>query len=318
MSKQCPRTWEVEAVRDGRLRGAAREAFQRHVRHCADCAREQAALEQLGTRLREHAADGVDDVGARRLRQQILAEANRALLQPRERSRRWLRPSLGLALIALLAALSARVASRRAAVGEVPRALQLTAAKGARFTHERRRDLEYVELYEGSLDIRFDHRSRLTLVVRTPDGEVRDFGTTFRVTVARGHTSDVSVREGAVLLQRHGFEDVLLHAGEAFHAPANPEPLPPSAASDAGTAPAQPAHPPRARAAKARAAATREQPATRSGAEEEDRSYLHVLELLHAGQTDAARAAAAAYLQEFPNGFRRPEVERIARINQCL
>jgi anti-sigma factor ChrR (cupin superfamily) len=45
----------------------------------------------------------------------------------------------------------------------------------------------------------------------------------------------------------------------------------------------------------------------------EDAAYLRVLALLRAGRSDEARAAARAYLARFPRGFRRPEIEPLAR-----
>src|SRR5262249_43628519 len=44
----------------------------------------------------------------------------------------------------------------------------------------------------------------------------------------------------------------------------------------------------------------------------EDAAYLLIVALQRQGRTDAARAAAATYLTEFPSGFRRPEVLRFA------
>jgi len=47
----CPRLFEVEAMRDGRLSGTERANFERHLTHCSDCAREARALDQLATAL---------------------------------------------------------------------------------------------------------------------------------------------------------------------------------------------------------------------------------------------------------------------------
>lgn len=45
----------------------------------------------------------------------------------------------------------------------------------------------------------------------------------------------------------------------------------------------------------------------------EDAAYLGVLSLLRQGRTDDARSAARKYLADFPQGFRRVEMERVAR-----
>jgi len=44
----------------------------------------------------------------------------------------------------------------------------------------------------------------------------------------------------------------------------------------------------------------------------EDNAYLQIVELLRSGRVAEARAKSAQYLHLFPNGFRRPEVEKIA------
>jgi hypothetical protein len=46
---------------------------------------------------------------------------------------------------------------------------------------------------------------------------------------------------------------------------------------------------------------------------EEDIAYLQVIALMRDGRREEARLAAKNYLRRFPNGFRRVEVEAIAR-----
>ena len=48
----CPRSWEVEAARDGRLTGEARNSLELHLEQCETCAREQRIMHSLGERLR--------------------------------------------------------------------------------------------------------------------------------------------------------------------------------------------------------------------------------------------------------------------------
>ena len=47
---------------------------------------------------------------------------------------------------------------------------------------------------------------------------------------------------------------------------------------------------------------------------EEDLVYLRVLALLRDGRKGEAHLLAEDYLRRFPNGFRRPEIERIATL----
>jgi hypothetical protein len=49
----------------------------------------------------------------------------------------------------------------------------------------------------------------------------------------------------------------------------------------------------------------------------EDESYLRIVALSRAGAVEDMRRAAQRYLQRFPTGFRRPEVERLAATRQA-
>jgi hypothetical protein len=46
---------------------------------------------------------------------------------------------------------------------------------------------------------------------------------------------------------------------------------------------------------------------------DEDGAYLRVLRLLRSGREDEARAAAKDYLRRFPTGFRREEMQQLAK-----
>jgi outer membrane protein assembly factor BamD (BamD/ComL family) len=45
----------------------------------------------------------------------------------------------------------------------------------------------------------------------------------------------------------------------------------------------------------------------------QDAAYMRILSLQAAGQAEAMRAAANAYLRAYPNGFRRAEAEELSR-----
>jgi hypothetical protein len=321
MSDQgCTRRWEAEAERDGRLTQDARAAYERHVQHCADCASERAELAQLGEALRASHAELRDDIVLRRVRQNVLSGANREVLKS-EPAQVWGSGRVRAALLLLMAAgaLTAVWLVRRAtAPGPEPVALHLVAHSGARFEHERRGRLEYVVLNDGTLDIAFDRRLHAELLVRVPDGEVRDYGTKFRVTVREGRTDELAVREGAVVLRRYGLQDRIVRAGEVFKA----EPIattvtaidagrlgaPPTAAVDVGRPEAPASLPPSLNAAHK----PPNNKSARPTPDQQDRAYLHILALVKEGRTAEARVAAQLYQREYPNGFRRSEVERIA------
>jgi len=93
----------------------------------------------------------------------------------------------------------------------------------------------------------------------------------------------------------------------------------PVATSEASTLPRssamapEAAMPPSTASAHTRAARRRLTGAIDSTSETaEDDAYLQIVELLRQGREREARAKAAQYLRNFPHGFRRPEVAKIA------
>jgi hypothetical protein len=194
--------------------------------------------------------------------------------------------------------------------------LRLVASSGARFDRERRPGLDYVALHEGALSVDFTRGPHADLLVRVPDGEIRDLGTVFRVVVSASHTSEISVSEGAVVFRRPGAADVILLAGESFQRAADSD-----AADSGAVASSEPALRNGAARAKrtarlqARPLAARAPDSPRAppaAASAEDAAYLRMVGDLQAGHVQAARVAARAYLRAFRNGFRRSEVERVA------
>ncbi|MDB4933837.1 MAG: hypothetical protein JWP87_809, partial [Labilithrix sp.] len=73
MTTRCPRGWEVEAVRDGRLVGDARERAVAHRAECASCAADARYVEQLASRLRASEVPEPDEASVRLLREEVLA-----------------------------------------------------------------------------------------------------------------------------------------------------------------------------------------------------------------------------------------------------
>src|SRR5688500_17612150 len=73
VNASCPRLFEVEALRDGRLTGVERASFERHLGTCVDCSREADALDNLGRALRERAPSAPDELHVRRERTRLLA-----------------------------------------------------------------------------------------------------------------------------------------------------------------------------------------------------------------------------------------------------
>ncbi len=193
-----------------------------------------------------------------------------------------------------------------AAANAVTRAIDVAQPAGpAAFVRQPSPAGEHIALNEGTLAFR-TRGSGPKLRVVVPDGELEDVGTEFRVTVAGGRTVSIEVSEGLVLFHRHGAEDVRLPAGATWHA------LPVAVAAGAQAPASQPVASAASQVPKAMPSASRELPsaATDSG---EDAAYLRIVALIRESRREEARVASQEYLRRYPNGFRRVEVEQLAR-----
>ncbi|MEA2749895.1 MAG: hypothetical protein QOI41_4038, partial [Myxococcales bacterium] len=143
-------------------------------------------------------------------------------------------------------------------------------------------DVERFDLRDGTLHLRVRRPpGGRRVVVTVPDGEIEDVGTTFDVVVSDRHTERVSVQEGRVVVRLTDRAPVTVESGRAWRR------SPPAKAVTATTA-------------------------RLSDGEREDAAYLDVLRLLREGNDTEARTAASRYLHDFPAGFRRTEMERVA------
>jgi len=220
-------------------------------------------------------------------------------------------------------------------------------ASAARWSRHDEPGTTLVRLDDGELELHVaggDTAHRL--VVSVPDGELDDLGTTFRVTVSGGSTTAIAVLEGAVVARLIGRPPVFLVAGERWApAPIAPpvvtttparEPAPaavpakrPSrAAVPPPTPPPPPAAPPPSLSAELSAAVRLYERGDLGGAIDglrafivhhgtnpraEDARYLLVLALQRSNDPSGARDAARDYLGHHPDGFRRAEIEAIAK-----
>jgi hypothetical protein len=347
----CPRLFEVEARHDGRLAGSERHSFERHLLSCAACAQEARALEALRTELRARSPHPSDELQLRRERTRLLAAFNRTLVQqPAARSRA--RLAFGLAASMLTLAVVLWFGASRL-FGPAPPQVVIQAAAGAVWSQHSAEDSELVTLKSGTLNIvvRREPGER-ALRVLLPDGELQDIGTTFSVTVENRHTTRVQVDEGSVLLERRGRAPSIILAGDTWLA-LSPVAQKPSSAQPAPAASERPLAAPSPTPTAATAVAARREPAPRTAANStdlaasdfraamlalntgqaktaaaafqrfsqrypsdpraEDAAYLRVLALVRAGDVNAQRAAAQSYLDRYPRGFRRAEIERMLR-----
>ncbi|MFZ5892740.1 MAG: FecR domain-containing protein [Myxococcota bacterium] len=210
----CPRAFEVEALRNGRLSGTERNSFERHLALCSECAQEAAELEALGQALHACHPAQRDELHLRRERTRLLAAFDRAPAEPRPIfARRWLPTALvaGCALLFAFWRLRAPVPS----IAKFNAVVH--AADGARWSRTQQGERETIVLAQGSLWISVRHgQAPASLRVQLPDGELEDIGTTFSVTVADGRTERVSVEEGQVILRLRSGAPVALTGGQSW------------------------------------------------------------------------------------------------------
>jgi FecR protein len=240
----CPRQFEVEAARDGRLIGAELASFERHMVGCPACLREAKAFEGVADALRASPRDarGEDMLHVRRERTRLLAAFDRALVGAEHSSgaRRRLLWSAAVTALVTCAFVLWRV---RPAAQPVHASAVVHADSTAVWSARRDGNREQIVLDRGALWIHVDHSSgddRLLVVL--PDGELEDTGTTFTVSAEEGRTMRVAVQEGSVVIRIRGQPPVSVGAGDIWVPEARPVALA-SASASACASSAPPAQP---------------------------------------------------------------------------
>jgi ferric-dicitrate binding protein FerR (iron transport regulator) len=342
---RCKRTWEVEALVDGRLDEKERSSLERHLAGCADCTRAREQMSKLSEVLGELPSPDPKPLEVRRQRAALLARANEEVVEASPRGRRTALVALAFAALVVLALAFLRGrTSPEVAKPSAPPAPEFEVAdvSHADFASERVDSVSRVTLRSGSLGFHVEHvKPGARFIVAVPDGEVEVRGTRFTVDVVDGHTRAVRVTEGVVEVRLDGFKG-LLRAGESWpretaaveppptqptEAPSVTPPPPPPSATTSATAqpkPAVSAPTPGARFAEAMRAYSagdygeadrllgafvRDFPDdTRS----EDAMFLVADARTRRGDPAGARAAAADYLRRYPDGLRAPAARRLA------
>jgi len=346
----CPRLFEAEAMRDGRLAGAERAGFQRHLKVCSACSREVQALDALAESLRASPPDdaAADELRVRRERTRLLAAFDGVLMAPSSGSvwhwRLW--PATGAALVVAILLLP-RV--RRPAEAPARSSMAVVHADStAVWTQRMVAGRENVVLEHGALWIHIDHPSgggRLLVVL--PDGELEDIGTTFMVSADDGHTTRIAVQEGHVVLRLRSRAPIALGPGDTWM----PDPRPVASGAASGAPSIDPAPtfriepgerrmpPPRPSASLVASDASdpsldfraamaaldlgdNHQAATAFAdflqryprdPRSEDAAYLRVVAIQRSGDRAGTKQAALEYLRRYPAGFRQAEVEILSR-----
>jgi TolA-binding protein len=345
---QCDRLWEVDALREGRLGPKDADAAKRHADTCSVCGAARARSEELdswlaGASLREPTA-----LELRRTRVRVLRSVG--VDQPVTKPRIAVRVAFASAAVCLIglgiffghrrfAVKTASVAIAQPAPSSAPQkaaeensdfAATVRASVGARWTQARDGSIEHVELDEGKLSIHVRHRNEgEQVVVDLPDGTLEDRGTTFEIEAHGGHTTRITVIDGAVAFRIRGAAEIVLGAGSTWPEP--PAARPSHASTTTALASAAPQPDDDGSASYAAAVSLlrhRSFAAAASGFHDyvqahphepdaEDASYLEAVALAQAGDTTGAIAAAERHLASYPRSFHRKEASLlIARLSR--
>jgi FecR-like protein len=241
----CGRTWEAEAIADGRLDGPARASFERHAGICQACGEELRALARIADRVRELPDYASRAIDKRRVRIAVIQRANLHLMRGK-------RPGLSVWAFAAIAACTlvlAMVGARYGALKHVPPppirdpAFEIVDVGHASWTTTAAAGVAHVRLSVGTAAIHVEHlASGQRFLVDLPDGDLEVRGTRFQVSIADDRTMRVEVSEGVVALRLFREPEVVLMAGQQWSAPATVEPGPAAASA------APPSRPPNAQA----------------------------------------------------------------------
>jgi len=313
-------------MRDGRLTGPELASFGRHMTTCRACAHEADALDELADRLR---ADGVvnaptDELRVARARTRLLADFDRALVASGGRgTRRWLLWSATAVAVACGLFVAARSRLTSPIAGGPGTVIHSEA--GTIWSRQVDGDAERIFLERGALAIHVAHATsrRGRLVVVLPDGEIEDIGTTFTVRAADGHTKQVAVQEGSVLLRVRGSAPVALSAGQTWAAERTwasnarstirPEPIAPAAAAPKTKHEPQQAYMEKAPPRRVRAPLEPDEPA-------QSREFRAAVRLLERGEDCEAASRFSKYVvASYPDDPRTEDAAylRVIALQRC-
>ncbi|MFO0642102.1 MAG: FecR domain-containing protein [Polyangiaceae bacterium] len=232
----CQRTWEAEAVVDGRLGEKEKASFDRHTSECAACRDAVARLRTLASLLASVPSTPRSDLDRRRQRNALLRAANAAVVDAKPRVPRIaFALTAGVALAAALAFVFGRSEAPKGASVPPPAArFEVADVAHADLHEEQVGELSRVTMRGGVASFHVEPvRAAGRFVVAVPDGEIEVRGTRFVVDVQDGKTRSVTVVEGLVEVRLGTFVG-LLRAGERWPA------TEPAASASVAPAPAQP------------------------------------------------------------------------------
>ena len=300
---RCARSWEAEAIEDGRLAGSSRESFDRHARGCADCAREVAALAKLRIASSSRPAATRTELEHRRARIALLKGANEAVV--RAPSRRRVAPLYAAAAVAFLVGAAGWSALHHSAYpASLPApTYEIDASTPGSYRVQLRGPVTILALTEGHTSVHVQHLGPgQRFLAALPDGTLEVRGTRFTVEIHGGRTQRVEVDEGSVALRLREEPERMLRAGDSFER----DPAPPLAIASACAPAAEVTTPIAARsatiAARPRPVAARPAASTSVSAISSARppsGYARAMEAFAARRYEEADALFAAFLGSF-------------------
>lgn len=315
----CQRTWEAEAVVDGRLGEKEKASFDRHTSECAACRDAVARLRTLASLLASVPSTPRSDLDRRRQRNALLRAANAAVVDAKPRVPRIaFALTAGVALAAALAFVFGRSEAPTGASVPPPAArFEVADVAHADLHEEQVGELSRVTMRGGVASFHVERvRAAGRFVVAVPDGEIEVRGTRFVVDVQNGTTRSVTVVEGLVEVRLKGFVG-FLRAGERWPtaepvASASvalvPAPAPaPAPASVVAVAPSAPATTPSTRpsVAPSHAAPSAPMPVPSvAKIEPPGTRFAECMRAFDAGDYGRADALFGAFARDFPSDSR--------------
>jgi ferric-dicitrate binding protein FerR (iron transport regulator) len=237
----CPRTTLVEALRDGRLGPQESASMERHLEGCSACAELARDLAKIGDAVRAP-LERSTPLEHQRARVALLQKA--AMHSPVHSLSNAKRFGFGAVLAAAAVVLGFVGGQWNNQTNQVAIALHLGAlppvtlgsklglhpSDDARFTRNRKADVDELTLEHGTIDV---HLPKLEggkrFIVKTTDAQIEVRATAFRVEAENGKIRSVAVEQGTVEVQYAGFTAVI-PAGGSWRAtaesiePAKPTP----------------------------------------------------------------------------------------------
>jgi TolA-binding protein len=315
MKTDCDRSWEIDALREGKLGDRDAEAFERHASACEVCSATIARDARLRTLAASSAGVEPNDLSLRRTRARVLHDVANT------RPPAWRAP-VAIAASCMAAAVIALswIGSRRAPPALLPPSAvapvasgsareaspsepaaatfagTVLSADGARWFRARDAGVERIRLEEGTMRLSVRHQTAAErFLVELPDGELEVRGTTFTVSASATATERVAVEGGIVALRIRGLPaEVLLQAGESWTAAGTkvPAKAAPTAASSAAGGRLRPSTPAATSTATAAPAPTEDE-----GAE----AYAASIALWQRHDYAAAAGAFHAFILSHPS-----------------